>query len=117
MGKGKFTGFGGGGGGMNMGSLMKQAQKMQDDMKKLEEELAEKEVKGTAGGGAITVTGTASKAVRQIEIDRELLVPEEAEMLQDMLVAAVNDFLDRAGKMHDEEMGKISGGLGKFPGL
>jgi DNA-binding YbaB/EbfC family protein len=115
MGKGKFTGFGGGG--MNMGNLMKQAQKMQDDMQKLEEELENKEVVSTAGGGAIKVTGTAGRKIKRIEIEPELLVPEEVEMLQDMLVAAVGDFLEKAEKMHTEEMGKISGGLGKFPGM
>lgn len=116
MAKGKFTGFGGGGN-MNMNNLMKQAQKMKEDMVKLEEEISLKEVESTSGGGAVKVVATGDKVLIKIEIDPDLLDPEEAEMLQDLILVAVNDCIEKAEKMHAEEMAKISGGLGNFPGM
>lgn len=117
MAKGKFTGFSGGGGGMNMNNLMRQAQKMKEDMEKMEAELSEKEVESTAGGGAVRVVATGDKKIKQIFIEPELLDPEEAEMLMDMLVVAVNECLDKVDEIKNSEMGKISGGMGNIPGF
>ncbi len=118
MAKGRFTGFGGPpGGGMNMNNLMKQAQKMKEDMEKLEEEMSAKEVEATAGGGVVRVVATGDKRIKLVEIDPEIIDPEEVEMLQDLIIAAVNECIEKAEKMHAEGMGRISGGMGKFPGF
>ena len=117
MAKGKFTGFGGGGGGMNMNNLMRQAQKMKEDMDKMEAELSERQVESTAGGGAVKVIATGDKKIRQIIIEPELLDPEEAEILMDMLVVAVNECLEKADEMKASELGRISGGMGRMPGF
>lgn len=112
MGKGGFPGFGG-----NMGNLMKQAQKMQKDMEKLQEELQEKTVEATAGGGAVTVVASGKKEIKEIQIKPEVVDPEDVEMLQDLILAAVNEAIRKADEMVSGEMGKITGGLGGFPGL
>jgi DNA-binding YbaB/EbfC family protein len=112
MGKGGFPGFGG-----NMNNMMKQAQKMQRDMEKLQEELNEKTVEATAGGGAITVVVTGKKEIKEINIKPEVVDPDDVEMLQDLIVAAVNEAIRKAEEMVNNEMGKIAGGLGNFPGL
>lgn len=114
MAKGGFPGgFGG-----NMGNLMKQAQKMQKDMEKLQAELQERTVEVTAGGGAITVVVTGKKEIKEIAIKPEVVDPEDVEMLQDLILAAVNEALRKADDMVNSEMGKITGGLGGgFPGL
>lgn len=113
MAKGGFPGFGGG----NIGNLMKQAQKMQKDMAKLQEELQERTVEASAGGGAITVVATGKKEIKEINIKPEVVDPEDVEMLQDLILAAVNEALRKADEMVNEEMGKITGGLGGMPGL
>lgn len=113
MGKGGFPGFGGGG----MGNLMKQAQKMQKDMAKLQEELELRTVETTAGGGAITVIATGKKEIKEINIKPEVVDPEDVEMLQDLILAAVNEAIRKADEMVNSEMGKITGGLGGMPGL
>lgn len=113
MAKGGFPGgFGG-----NMGNLMKQAQKMQKDMEKLQAELQERSVEVTAGGGAITVVVTGKKEVKEITIKPEVVDPDDVEMLQDLILAAVNEALRKADDMVNSEMGKITGGLGGLPGL
>ena len=114
MAKGGFPGFGGG----NMGNLMKQAQKMQKDMAKMQEELELKSVEATAGGGAVTVVATGKKEIKEININPEVVDPDDVEMLQDLILAAVNEALRKAEEMVNGEMGKITGGLGGgFPGL
>lgn len=113
MAKGGFPGFGGG----NIGNLMKQAQKMQQDMAKLQEELKDKTVEATAGGGAITVTATGKKEIKEIIIKPEVVDPDDVEMLQDLIMAAVNEALRQAEEMVNGEMSKITGGLGGMPGL
>lgn len=112
MAKGGFPGFGG-----NMNNLMKQAQKMQKDMAKLQEELESKTVEATAGGGAVRVVVSGKKEVMEIEIKPEVIDPDDAEMLQDLVMAAVNEALRKAEEMVSSEMGKITGGLGNIPGL
>ncbi len=114
MAKGGFPGFGGGG---NMANLMKQAQKMQKDMEKLQEELQEKTVEATAGGGAITVVASGKKEIKEITIKPEVVDPDDVEMLQDLILAAVNEAIRKADEMVNGEMGKITGGLGGMPGL
>lgn len=113
MAKGGFPGFGG----ANLGNLMRQAQKMQSDMKKLQDELQEKTVEASSGGGAIMVTATAKKELTQIVIKPEVVDPEDVEMLQDLIVAAVNEALRKADELTNSEMSKITGGLGNIPGL
>ena len=118
MAKGGFSGFGGGGGGGgNMGNLMKQAQKMQKDMEKMQEELQEKEVEATAGGGAIKVVATGKKLIKEITINRDVVDPDDVEMLQDLVLAAVNEALRMADEMVNGEMSKITGGMGGMGGL
>ncbi|HEX3028515.1 MAG TPA: YbaB/EbfC family nucleoid-associated protein [Clostridia bacterium] len=114
MAKGGFSGFGGGG---NMANLMKQAQKMQKDMEKMQEELQDKTVEATAGGGAITVVVSGKKELKEITIKPEVVDPDDVEMLQDLILAAVNEAIRKADEMVNGEMGKITGGLGGMPGL
>jgi nucleoid-associated protein EbfC len=116
MGKGGFPGFGGGGMG-NMGSMLKQAQKMQKDMAKTQEELALKTVEASSGGGAVNVVFNGKKELLNITIKPEAMDPEDVEMLQDLVLAAVNEGLRKADDMVSSEMGKITGGLGGLGGL
>lgn len=112
MAKGGFPGFGG-----NMQNLMKQAQKMQKDMEKAQEDLAEKEVEASAGGGAVTVKANGKKEILAITIKPEVVDPEDVEMLQDLIMVAVNEALRKADDVANSEMGKITGGMGGVPGL
>ncbi|MFY9217070.1 MAG: YbaB/EbfC family nucleoid-associated protein [Tepidanaerobacteraceae bacterium] len=100
----------------NMNKLMKQVQKMQKDMMKLQEELQEKTVEATAGGGVVKVIASGKKQLVGIEIDPEVIDPEDVEMLQDLILAAANEALQKAEEMVTEEMGKLTGGL-NMPGL
>jgi len=114
MAKGGFPGFGGG----NLGNLMKQAQKMQKDMLKMQEELEGRTVEASAGGGTVTVIATGKKEIKEIIIKPEVVDPEDVEMLQDLILAAVNEALRKADEMVSNEMSKITGGLGGgIPGL
>ncbi len=106
MAKGGFPG-----GGMNMQNMMKQAQQMQAKMQQMQEELEEKEVEATAGGGVVKVVVTGKKIVKSIEIAEEVVDPDDIEMLQDLVIAAVNEALEKAEQMMQSEMGKITGGL------
>ena len=110
----KFNGYGGGG--MNMQQMMKQAQKMQDDMLKSQAQLEETEVEGTAGGEAVKVTVTGKKQVVSVELKPEVVDPEDIEMLQDLIVAAANEALRQIDEYHEQKMGGISGGL-NIPGI
>ncbi len=105
---GKFGGFGGMG---NMQQLMKQAQKMQQDMLAAQEELSTLEVVGTSGGGMVEVTMTADKKLVGLSIKPEAVDPDDVEMLEDLLVAAFNDAMSQADKVKEEKMGAF-GGLG-----
>ena len=100
----------------NMNKLMKQVQKMQQDMVKLQEELQEKTVEATAGGGVVKVVASGKKQLVSIEIDPEAVDPEDVEMLQDLVLAAANEALQKAEDMVADEMGKLTGGL-NMPGL
>jgi DNA-binding YbaB/EbfC family protein len=96
--------------------MMKQVKKMQDQMAKMQEEMEAKVVEATAGGGAVTVVASGARRVQSITISPEAADPAELEMLQDLLVAAVNEALRKAEAMASEEMAKLTGGL-KIPGL
>jgi DNA-binding YbaB/EbfC family protein len=103
----------------NMGNLMKQAQQFQAKMAKLQEELGEKTVEASAGGGMVSVVANGRQEIISIKIETEVIDPEDAEMLQDLILAAVNDALSRAKNMVNEEMGKLTHGLNlpNVPGL
>lgn len=100
----------------NINKMMKQVQQMQANMQKLQEELAERTVEATAGGGMVTVVVSGRQEVKSISIKPEAVDPEDVEMLQDLILAAVNEGLRKAGEMTANEMGKLTGGL-KVPGL
>ncbi len=99
-----------------MGDMMKQAQKLQAKMIKLQEELAEKTVETSAGGGMVKVVASGKQQIVSINIEKEVVDPEDVEMLQDLIMAAVNDALTKSQEMVSGEMGKLTGGL-KIPGL
>ena len=104
-------GFGGFGGGNQMQNLMRQAQKMQEEMQKTQAELEEMEIEGTSGGGLVKVIMTAKKVVKSINIDSNAVDTDDIEMLEDLLVAALNDGYTKADKLYSEKMGAF-GGLG-----
>jgi nucleoid-associated protein EbfC len=99
-----------------MGNLLKQAQEMQSRMAKIQEELAQKTVDGSAGGGMVQVTVNGQLALTAIKIDPSVINSEEKEMLEDLIMAAINDGMRKARDMASTEMSKITGGL-KIPGL
>ncbi|MGI6784411.1 MAG: YbaB/EbfC family nucleoid-associated protein [Aminivibrio sp.] len=101
---------------MNMDKIMKQAQKMQAQMAKVQEELAGETVEGSAGGGMVTVTANGQGDVVGVKIDPEVLGDEDAEMVEDLVLAAVNEALRRSKELAAEKMGRVTGGLG-MPGL
>ncbi|NLK38449.1 MAG: YbaB/EbfC family nucleoid-associated protein [Epulopiscium sp.] len=107
-------GFGGMGnlGGMNMNNLMKQAQKMQKQMLEAQEALAEKTLEITSGGGAIKVTITGKKELKEIKINPEVVDPDDVEMLEDLVLSAVNEAVRQADEMYANEMAKYTGGMG-----
>jgi len=100
----------------NMGKLMKQAQQLQAKMAKIQEELNERTVEASAGGGMVTVVANGKQEIVSIRIEQEVIDPDDAEMLQDLVMAAVNDALNRAKDMMNEEMGKLTQGM-NIPGL
>jgi DNA-binding YbaB/EbfC family protein len=100
----------------NMQQLMKQAQKMQEQMMKAQEELGNRTVEGTAGGGVITVVVSGHKQVQSITIKPEAVDPDDVEMLQDLVLSAVNDAMKKADDMAAAEMGKYTKGM-NMPGM
>jgi DNA-binding YbaB/EbfC family protein len=100
----------------NIGSLMKQAQKMQAQIAKVQEELAGKTIEASSGGGMVSVVVNGKQEVVSIKIEPEVIDSNDKEMLQDLVVAAVNEALRKSQEMVSEEMGKITGGL-QIPGL
>jgi DNA-binding YbaB/EbfC family protein len=99
-----------------MGNLMKQAQKLQSRMLKLQEELADRTVETASGGGMVRVVANGRQQIESIRIEKEVVDPEDLDMLQDLILAAVNDALTKAQEMVSEEMGKVTGGM-NIPGL
>jgi nucleoid-associated protein EbfC len=108
--KGMMPGMG------NMANLMKQAQKMQRDMEKLQEELKEKTVEASVGGGTVTVVANGKKEIQQIKINPEVVDADDVEMLEDLVLTAVNEAIRKAEEMVSSEMGKITGGM-NLPGM
>lgn len=110
MARGGFPGMG------NMGGMMKQVQKMQKEVEKLQEKLEEKEVEASAGGGAVTAVANGKKEVISITIDEDVVDPDDVDMLEDLILAAVNEALRTAEEYVSKEMQKITGGM-NIPGL
>lgn len=106
----KFGGFPGGMG--NMQNMIKQAQKMQKEMQTKQEEIAKKEIETSAGGGAVIVKATGDKKITDIIIKKEVVDPEDVEMLQDLILTAVNEALNKADSMMQSELGSLN-----IPGL
>ena len=105
-------GFGGG----NMNNLMKQAQAIQKQMQKMQEEMETKEFEATSGGGAVTIRINGKKEVLGVNIKPEVIDPEDAEMLEDLVLSAVNEALRKAEEETSDKMGKLTGGM-NIPGL
>ncbi|MFS8578432.1 MAG: YbaB/EbfC family nucleoid-associated protein [Novibacillus thermophilus] len=100
----------------NMNQMMKQVKKMQAQMEKAQAELEEKEVEATAGGGVVKVRANGKKEILSIEIQPEAVDPDDVEMLQDLVTAAVNEALKQVDELVAQSMGKLTGGL-NIPGL
>ena len=99
-----------------MKNLMKEAQKMQAKMARMQEELKNKQVEATSGGGMVKVVCNGHQEILEIHIEPDLLEEKDVEMLQDMILAALNEALNRSRELAQEEMAKITGGF-NFPGL
>ena len=108
-----FNGMPGMGG---MAGMMKKVQKMQADMAKLQEDLKTRTVEASVGGGAVTVVVTGKKELQSIKLDASVVDPEDVEMLQDLVVSAVNEGMRQIDELTEKEMAKITGGM-KIPGL
>lgn len=100
----------------NMQSMIKQAQKMQEDMQALQAQLDEQEYTAAAGGGAVSATVNGKHQITKLEIKLEVVDPEDVEMLADLVTAAVNEAIRQAVETSEAEMGKVTGGL-NMPGL
>ena len=111
MGKGNFRGGYGGMGGMNQMQMMKPAQKMQQDLLKMQEELEQAEYTAAAGGGVVSATVSGKRELTALVIDPEAVDPEDVEMLQDMVIAAVNEALRKAEDAASQNMSRLTGGL------
>lgn len=101
---------------MNMQKMMKQVQKMQAEMARVQEALGEMTVEGTSGGGVVTVVANGHQEIKSVKINPEAVDPEDVEMLEDLVLAAVNEALRKAQELASEEMSKVTGGL-NIPGL
>ena len=110
--RGGFPGGMGGFGGMNINSLMKEAKKMQADLEKNQQELAEKEFEASAGGGAINVKVTGEKVIKEIKINKDVVDPDDVEMLEDLILTCVNEALRKVDSAQAAELGKFN-----IPGL
>ncbi len=100
----------------NMGNMMKQVQKMQRDMERKQAEIEEMEFEATAGGGVVRVVGNGKKQITAIELKEEVVDPDDIEMLQDLIIVAVNEVITQAEKKMGEAMGSMAGGM-SIPGL
>ena len=112
MSRGGFPGGMGGFGGMNINKLMKEAKKMQADMEKTQEELQVQEFESTAGGGAITVKVTGGKVIKEIKISKDVVDPDDVDMLQDLILTCVNDAMRKVDSAQSAQFGKYN-----IPGL
>ena len=101
---------------MNMQQMMRQAQKMQKELQKAQQEIAEMTFEGTAGGGMVTAVARGDKSIESITINPDVVDPEDVEMLQDLVIAAINEAVENIEKTTEEEMSAITGGV-SLPGL
>ncbi|MEO6784541.1 MAG: YbaB/EbfC family nucleoid-associated protein [Chthoniobacteraceae bacterium] len=102
---------------MNIQKMMKQAQKMQEEMQRTQAELAERTIETTAGGGKITVTANGAGDVLSIKISKDVVDPNDVEMLEDLVLTGVQKAIEEGRALMQAEMGKITGGMGMPPGL
>ena len=109
-------GFPGGFGGGNINNLMKQAQKLQKDMEQAQKDLESKEFEASVGGGAVVVKANGKKEILSINIKEEVVDPDDVEMLEDLVLSAVNEVLKKAEEESANKMGKLTGGL-NIPGM
>lgn len=109
-------GYPGGMGGANMNQMIKQAKKMQEKMAKMQEEMQEKTYEAAAGGGAVKVVLDGNRQLKEVTISPEVVDPDDVEMLQDLIVAAVNEGMRMAEEESTAQLGSITGGL-NIPGL
>jgi len=100
----------------DLGNIMKQAQQMLEDTKKVEESLAEERIEASSGGGMVKVTVTGKGEIVEVKIDPQVVDPEDVEMLEDLIVSAVREALDQATQLKMDKMKEITGGMG-IPGL
>jgi len=100
----------------SMGKMMKQAQQLQSKMLKLQEEMADKTIETSSGGGMVKVVANGRQQVLSIQIEKEVVDPDDVEMLQDLILAAINDALIKSQEMATQEMSKLTGGI-NIPGL
>ena len=112
---GKFNGWNGGGG--NMQNLMRQAQKMQQDVQRVQAEIGNTAFPVSVGGGAVNVVITGKKEFKAIEISPDAVDPDDIEMLQDLILSAVNEAVRTADETMEKEMAKVTGGLGGLGGF
>ena len=106
----------GGGGAQNMNQMIKQAQKMQDQITELQEDIEARDFTATAGGGAVEVTLTGKKTIKSLTLKPEVVDPEDIEMLQDLIISAINEAINNVEATTESEMSKITGGVA-LPGL
>ena len=113
MARGGFPGMGKGG---NMGNMMKQVQKMQKDMEKMQADMDQMEVEASAGGGVVTAKVNGKKELVEIKIDESIVDPEDVDMLEDLVMAAINEAMRIAEEKMSKEMQKLTGGM-NIPGF
>ena len=111
----KRGGYPGMGGGMNMNNMMKQVQKMQKQMEEQQKALEESEYTATAGGGAVEVTVTGKKVLTKVKLDPDAVDPDDVEMLEDLIMVAVNDAMKQVDEANSSSMARMTGGMGGFP--
>lgn len=111
MAKGGFRG-----GAPNMNNMMKQVKKMQEEMEKAQAEIEEREFESTSGGGVVSATVNGKKELVKLDIDQDVIDPEDKEMLEDLVIAAISDAMKKADEYTGQTMGKLTGGI-NIPGL
>lgn len=104
------------GGGQDMNSMIRQAQKMQDQITELQEDIEARDFTATVGGGAVSVVVTGKKTVKSLTIKPEVVDPEDVEMLQDLVISAINEAVQNVEQTTEAEMSKVTGGV-SLPGL
>ena len=105
------------GGNMNMGGMMKKVQKLQKQMQEMQEDIKKRTVEVSSGGGAVTVIMNGEKELKKLTLDPSAVDPQDVEMLEDLICAAVNEASKKVDDMMQSEMGKLTGGMGLPPGL